>query len=585
MNKPEDTHPTPNTAKVRQTATLVSTVWLVPLLAAIIGAWLLAQNIRTKGPEITLYLDNAEGIEVNTTAVRILNVDVGRVTNIRLRPDQKGVELTARLNKDVEDLMREDTQFWIVKPRIDQNGITGLGTLVSGAYIAFSPGKSEAEKLQFDVAELPPVTAIGQSGIRLHLSGKNSKMLSAGSPVLYENHTVGTVESAKFDPKTQTVNYSIFIQSPNESLITSASQFWLDSGVSVQTDGTGITVNTPPLSALLSGAISFYTPKFIENQQAVKNGDQFKIFNDRRELESQPSARTLYYVAFFDNSVRGLEIGAPVEFKGIRIGRVADVPYFDGTDGLNLLKDGKIPVRLRLEPYLLETNNRREHRQSKEYWEDQIQAALNRGLTASMVSNNLVLGSKMIELSEEASDFPILKPVNEYHGHTVIGTRGGGSLESLQMQVSKLLAKFDALPLEKTVGELNGSLAELKTTLQSAQTMLASANKAMANVDKAVISGEQTLKSADKTMKSVDKLLNNKGIQQMPAELNKTLSELRETLKGVSPQSPVYQDVQATLQSIDRTLKDVKPVVKTLKEQPNALIFNSSTQDPNPKGQ
>lgn len=572
-------------AKVRQTATLVSTVWLIPLLAAIIGAWLLAQNIRTKGPEITLHLDNAEGIEVNTTAVRILNVDVGRVTQIRLKKDQQGVEITARLNKDMEDLMREDTQFWIVKPRIDQNGITGLGTLVSGSYIAFSPGKSETEKYDFKVSELPPVTAIGQSGIRLHLSGKNSKMLSAGSPVLYENHIVGTVESAKFDPKTQTVHYAIFVQSPNESLISSASQFWLDSGVSVKTDGSGISIQTPPLSAILSGAISFVTPKFIENQTPASNGDQFHIFNNRRELESQPSPRTLYYVAFFDQSVRGLEVGAPVEFKGIRIGTVVDVPYFDGADGLNLLEKGKIPVRLRIEPYLLETNNRREHRQSKEYWEDQIQAALNRGLSAAMVSNNLVLGSKMIELSDEKSDAPLLKPAPHYHGHTVIGTQSGGGLESLQTQVSQLLSKFNALPLDKTIGELNGGLAELKTTLQTAQTMLASANQAMSKVDKAVVAGEKTLQSADKTMKSVDKLLNQKDIQQMPAELKQTLRELRETLKGVSPQSPVYQDVQNTLQSIDRTLKEAAPVMKTLKEQPNSLIFNTQSKDPQPKGQ
>lgn len=570
---------TPNQiAKVRHTATLISTVWLIPLLAAIIGAWLLVQNARTKGPEITLLLDNAEGIEVNTTAVRILNVDVGRVTKIRLRDDQKGVEITARLNKDVEDLMREDTQFWIVKPRIDQNGITGLGTLVSGSYIAFSPGTSEKEAHEFKVAELPPVTAIGQNGIRLHLSGKNSKMLSAGSPVLFENHIVGTVESAKFDPKSEAVNYSIFIQSPNESLITSESLFWLDSGVNIRTDGTGISINTPPLSAILSGAISFYTPKFMENQKPVQNGDQFNIYNDRRELESRPSPRTLYYVAFFDDSVRGLEVGAPVEYKGIKIGTVADVPYFDGADGLNLLKDGQIPVRLRIEPYLLETNNRREHRQTKEYWAEQMADALKRGLSATMVSNNLVLGSKMIELSDSASTLPVLKPVGEYHGHTVIGTRGGGSLENLQAQISDLLEKFNNLPLEKTVGELNGSLAELKTTLQSAKTMLASADKAMA-------SGTKALASADKTMSSVDKLLNNKSIQQMPAELNKTLSELRETLKGVSPQSPMYQEVQTTLQSIDRTLQDAKPVMKTLKEKPNALIFNSSAQDPNPKGQ
>lgn len=577
MNKISEEEPS-NLAKVRQTSVLISTVWIIPVLAAIIGIWLLTQNYRSRGPEITLLLDNAEGIEVNTTAVRILSVDVGRITKIRLRKDQKGVELTARLNKDVEDLIREDTQFWIVKPRIDQNGITGLNTLVSGSYIAFSPGKSDVAKNVFEVSDLPPVTAIGQSGIRLYLSGKNNRMLGVGSPVMFENHTVGTVESAKFDPKTQTVNYSVFIQSPNESLITSASQFWLDTGVSIRTDGTGISVNAPPLSALLSGAISFYTPKFIENQKAVSNGDQFNIYNDRRELESQPSPRTLYYVAFFNQSVRGLDIGAPIEYKGIKVGTVADVPYFDGTDGFGLLKDGKIPVRLRLEPYLLETNSSREYRQPKEFWEHEIQRALSHGLTASIVSNNMILGSKMIELSDAKAGSAILRPIAHYHGYTVIGTRTGGSLEELQVQMAKLLEKFNELPLDKTIGSLNDDLMELKNTLKSAQGMLMSTQQTMKNMN-------NTMDTGDKTLKSLNKLINSTDIQEMPVELNKTLRELRTTLKGVSPQSPVYQDVQATLQSIDRTLKDIKPIVKTLKEKPNSLIFRNNIQDPTPKGQ
>ena len=146
MTTPETPAPKPapsiEDARIRNSRTLRSTVWLIPLLAALTGVWLLVQNARSKGPEITLLMDNAEGIEVNTTAVKVLNVEVGRVVNIRLRDDQSGVEITARMNKDVAPLMRKDTQFWVVKPRIDQNGITGLGTLVSGSYIAFTPGKS-----------------------------------------------------------------------------------------------------------------------------------------------------------------------------------------------------------------------------------------------------------------------------------------------------------------------------------------------------------------------------------------------------------------------------------------------------------
>lgn len=555
-------------AQVRQTMTLLSAVWLIPLLAAIIGAWLLAQNLRNKGPEITLLIDNAEGIEVNTTAVRILNVDVGRVTRVRLLPNQKGVELTARLTKDVEDLMREDTQFWIVKPRIDQNGITGLGTLVSGSYLAFQPGVSEKEASEFKVLDLPPVTALGQSGVRLYLSGKNSKMLGVGSPILYESHIVGTVEHAKFNPTTQMVDYTIFIHSPNESLLSSNSQFWLESGIHIRTDGTGVSINTPPLSAILSGAIAFHTPRYhADSQKAVQNGDTFRIFDNRKELESQAGERTLYYVVFFDSSVRGLEIGAPVEYRGMKIGTVADMPYFDESDNLKLFQSGLIPVRLRLEPHLMESgggNQRNVVRESREYWQNEIQAALNRGLTASIANNNLILGSKMIELSDASGNADgVLKPAREYHGHTVIASQSGGGLADLQAQIGKLLNKFNALPLDKTMGELNGSLKELRQTLKSAQTLLASTHQ---------------------TMNSANKLMNKPQTQQIPNEINKSLRELRQTLQGVSPQSPMYQDVQQTLQSIDQTLKDVKPLVDTLKAQPNALIFNSSTQDPTPKG-
>lgn len=532
-----------STAKIRPSKTLVSTVWLIPLVSAIVGVYLLVQNVRERGPEITLYMDNADGIRVDTTTIRILNVEVGRVVKIGLQPGQKGVVLTAKLRKDVEPLMRKDTQFWIVKPRIDQNGVTGLGTLISGSYIAFSAGSADSEKEhEFRVSDLPPTTALGQSGLRLKLSGKNSKMVNVGSPILYENHTVGSVESARFDSKTQTVQYSIFIQSPNESLINANSHFWLESGVSVQLDGGGIKVDSAPLSTVLSGAIAFDSPT--ASGSHAKSGDTFKIYNDRAEIENQPNERTLYYVAFFNNSVRGLDVGAPVIYKGLRIGSVAAVPYFQNDDAAKLFVNSYVPVRIRIDPERIEQGVL----QSKAYWQNTIQAALNRGLVATLGTNNLVLGSKLIELNDDASEKVTLKPHHEYGGDVVIATRGGG-LDDLQAQLNKLLSKFNSLPLDKTIGELNGSLKEL-------QTMLASANKLMAQ----------------------------NSTQNLPAELNKTLIELRQMLRGVSPQSPVYQEVQSTLHSIDRTLKSAQPVIHTLKEQPNALIFNRATKDPIPKG-
>ncbi|OSI08150.1 Paraquat-inducible protein B [Neisseria animaloris] len=542
-NPKNDNQPVP--ARVRKTNVFTSVVWLIPLIALIVGGWLLMKDIRNRGPEVTLLMESADGIEVNNTVVKVLSVEVGRVSRIRLRSDRKGVEVTARLTADAKDMMRKDTQFWVVKPRIDQSGITGLNTLVSGSYIAFTPGNSEETEDVFEVLDIPPIAAIGQSGLRLKLIGANNKMIAVGSPVLYEDFMVGQVESAQFDPKDQTVNYTVFIQSPNDKLVGEHSQFWLQSGINIETTNGGVRVDSAPLSALLSGAISFGTPLDGDKGKPAVNDDTFELYDDRSQIDNLPSSRALYYIAFFKQSVRGLNPGAPVEYKGINIGAVADVPYFAGSDSLKLLQNGWIPVRIRIEPARMEINT---GEQSREYWQNQFQTALKKGLTATISSNNLLTGSKMIELNDQPSSSAKLKPYADYAGNVVIATQNGG-LDNLQAQLGDLLEKFNKLPLDKTVGELNGSLRELKATLKSANALLGK---------------PQT--------------------QNIPQELNRTLKELRQTLQGVSPQSPLYGDVQATLQSIDKTLKEAQPVINTLKEKPNALIFNSNVKDPIPKG-
>ncbi|MCP1772274.1 paraquat-inducible protein B [Neisseria perflava] len=538
-------------ARVKKTNVFTSVVWVIPLIALLAGGWLLMKQIRDTGPKITLLMDSADGIEVNNTVIKVLDVNVGRVTQIKLRDDRKGVEVIAQLNADAKNLMRADTQFWVVKPRIDQSGVTGLGTLLSGSYIAFTPGNSEEEQYRFQVQDIPPIAAIGQSGVRLKLEGDNDRILSAGSPVVYENFMVGQIESAHFDPASRSVHYTVFIQSPNDKLIRSDSRFWLDSGLSIQTNGSGIEVKSAPLPALLSGAISFDSPKNTDST-GVSNEAQFTVYNSRSEVENLPDERSLYYTVFFKQSVHGLSVGAPVEYKGMNIGVVSAVPYFERNGSLKMFADGWVPVRIRIEPSRLENNA---DAQSKSYWQQQLQTAFGKGLTALISSNNLILGSKMIELSDSPSTAPTFKPFSVYGGDTVIATRGS-SLDDLQTQLGKLLEKLNKLQLDKTVDGLNGSLAELKNTL----------------------------KSADKALNSVNALASQPQTRNLPNELNKTLKELRHTLQGISPQSPVYGEAQQTLKNLDKTLQDVQPVINTLKEKPNALIFNSTTKDPIPKG-
>lgn len=535
----------PATARVTRPNSFNSVVWLIPLLALLTCAWLLFQHIRHTGPEITLYMKNADGIEVNNTVIKVLNVTVGKVTAIKLRSDEKGVAITAQLSADVKNMIREDTHFWIVEPRIDQSGITGLNTLVSGSYIAFTPGHSKKIASSFQVADIPPVSAIGQNGLRLRLKGHGQKVLMAGSPVLYGDINVGQIEKAEFDPKDKSVHYQIYINSPNDRLIGSNVQFWLQTGLRIEASGGGVHIDSAPIPALLSGAIVFKEPPAGKGRPVAAN-TEFNLYSSYTELQNHPSQRALYYVVFFRQPVRGLNVGATVEYQGISIGSVVNVPYFARNDSHHLFRNDWIPVRLSIEPSRLEINATP---QDSRLWREEIQTALNQGLTASLESDNLITGNMYIRLGSTAADTPLLRPVRTYQGDTVIASHVGGSVEQIQDQLSDLLNKMNKLPLQRSVNELNTTLAQLKTTLATANRLLAQ----------------------NKT-------------QQLPGELTATLHSLRQTLQGVSPQSPLYGDIQNTLHSIDKTLKNAQPTLRTLKQQPNALIFDHKSHDPLPKG-
>ncbi|MBP6117515.1 MAG: intermembrane transport protein PqiB [Neisseriaceae bacterium] len=522
----------------------ISVVWIIPLIALITGGWLLMNHIKTIGPEVTLRMNSAEGIQVDQTVVKILSVEVGRVTSINLRPGNDGVEVKARLKAGMEEYMRTDTKFWVVKPRIGLEGITGLGTLVSGSYIEFAPGKDAAEQDTFVVSEDPPSMVSNKPGLSLKLSGQDSRMLPVGNPILYRDITVGRIERADFNPKDETINYEIFINKPYDEMIGKNTQFWVLNGFDIQATGAGIKIRSGPITSLINGAISFSSPKEIGKGSTVKNGQEFVLYSDVDKVLQQPSERALYYVAVFEQSIRGLEAGADIQFQGVNIGSVSQVPFFERNDSLNMFHSGKIPVLLRIEPGSMELNA---DEQSQQEWLKRFELAIEQGLTAKLESNSLITGSLFVELSQQPQN-RANRTRQQYHGYTMIPTAASG-LARLEDQIIALLDKLNNLPIEKSMTELNGTLNELKLTLNS-----------------------------------VNKVIDSDETRNLPKQLNQTMRQVETLLKGVSPDAPIYQEAQETIKQINQTLQEVKPVIRTLNEKPNALIFNNKQVDPTPKG-
>lgn len=247
------------TANIKPTKA-ISAIWIIPVVALLIGAWMVYDHISNQGVLINIEFNTAEGLEINKTQIKIKNVVIGKVTDIQLNDDSEKISVGARINNKQSSLLLENSQFWVVKPRIGNQGVSGLDTLLSGAYIEFSPGKNGQEQNQFIGLESPPVTPVGTPGLHITLDNKGDKSFQVGDPILFRGITTGKIEHTFFNAEERIVYYNVFIESPYDKLITNNTRFWQVNGVEVDLSADGIRIETGTVQTLLSGGISFDIP-------------------------------------------------------------------------------------------------------------------------------------------------------------------------------------------------------------------------------------------------------------------------------------------------------------------------------------
>lgn len=529
----------------------LSAVWIVPAIAILAGLWMAYDTWSQKGPSIILTMDTAEGIEANKTVIKVRDVNVGKITQVRLSQDNQSVELVAQLNAKTESLLKEDTQLWVIKPRFDRGSISGLGTLLSGVYIQLQPGTTGKYKNKFQILSMPPVAGKNVPGLRISLVSKGVKALAAGDPVLFQDFPVGRIETVNLDVNKRAINYQLFIAEKYAKLVTENTRFWNSSGFQFKTGLTGITFRTGTLENMVTGGVSFDIPQDLPPGKPVQNFSTFRLYPDQDSINEYGENRHINYLALFHESVRGLSIGAPIEYRGLRIGTVTAVPYNISGNMKRLLREKSIPVLLRFEL------NRIENfvgKQTDKVLSDEIVYGIQHGFSARLKTGNLITGAAYIDL-----DFDDKAKKNQkiatLEGLPIMPTTQGG-LTQIESKVTQLLDKLNNLPVEGA---------------------LQNASNAFANADKLMIK----LKDVAKQLK---KITADPNTQAIPTNLQKTLNDLQKTLEGYSKEAPVYQDLHKTLKNLNELIRDARPVVQTIQQKPNALIFNRSGKDVQPKG-
>ncbi|RKS86927.1 paraquat-inducible protein B [Orbus hercynius] len=525
----------------------ISAIWIIPIITLMIGGWMVYSHFADQGQSITILTANANGIVAGKTVIKSRSVDVGIVESVTLSSDYNQVVIKGQIYKNMAPLVKNDSIFWLVRPQIGKDGVTGLGTLFSGVYIELVSGTdgSTFRNKPFQLSDNPPLFVPNEAGIRVNLTSNLSGTIPRGAPVMFRGFKVGNVENSEFDITSRSMKYQLFIPKPYDTLITQNVRFWKEGGIDFSLSSKGASLDVPSLDVLISGGISFDVPDGVKFGKPVEALTSFTLYKDKNAIQDSQYTEFHPFLLFFTESISGLSEGSPVEYRGIRIGTVKEVPFYNK----DMLEESNvfsytIPVLIYIEPGRLSDVIDLPVDLSNLIIKEQKQ-----GLRASLKSANFFTGALYVDLDfyPDIKDNGNSLPTQKF-GYDIIETVPAG-LSQLQAKLAQALDNFNQLPLDKTVNELNNSLIRIQALLDS-----------------------------------VTAITKSKDMQSLPKDLKQTLDSLNSTLEGIQPGSSMHNQLNEDLKKFENVLNELTPLLNTLNEKSNALIFAApQKQDPQPK--
>jgi paraquat-inducible protein B len=518
----------------------IQLVWLIPIVAAIIGGTLAVRTYLAKGPTITIAFKTGEGLEAGKTKIKYRDVEVGVVQGITISKDLSHVIATAELKKGVTPHLVKDTKFWVVRPRISGGTVTGLGTLMGGSFIGMEVGTSREPQREFRGLETPPVVAMDVPGSRFVLHSAELGSLDIGSPLYFRRIQAGQVVAYDLDKGGVGVTLTVFVAAPYDKFVKANTRFWQASGIDLTMDASGLKLDTQSVVSILLGGIAFQTPEEGGEAPPSSPNTAFTLFANRDVAMKQHDTISQDYLLIFKESVRGLSAGAPVDFRGMTVGEVTgiNVEFDTRKNEINMLVSIRYyPQRLRgraVGPL-----------PSIQLHESLLTRMVENGLRAQLKSGNLLTGQLFIAL-DFFPDAPKAK-VNWDTNPPQFPTTPG-SLAELQATLTQIMKKLEKLPLDEVVADLR----------QTVQTL------------------DATLKSADKMVQRVD--------AEIVPEVRAALEEARKTLgaakQTLSADAPLQQDLREALRELARTAQSIRVLTDYLDRHPESLLRGKQEDKP-----
>ena len=527
--------------RTRKSFTLV---WLVPLVALLIGGWLAVKAISEKGPTITIAFEDANGLEAGKTQIKYKEVEIGKVASIQFSEDASHVIVTAGMTKQAERFLTETTRFWVVRARVSGSEVSGLATLFSGAYIAVDPGQEGKPARHFKGLETAPVVTTDLPGRHFLLKAEELGSIDYGSPVYYRQIKVGEVEGVSLDDAGETVTVQVFVQAPYQQFVRQNTRFWQSSGLDLEINAQGLRVDTQSLVSLMIGGIEFGTLDGDMMKAPAEANAQFRLYDNYSAAQKRQYEETGRYLLYFNQSVRGLSTGAPVEFLGIQIGEVVDINLESGED----IDVSRVAVAIDIELERCGMCSNLEAGAQQE-----LALLVEKGLRAQLKLGNLLTGQLYVALDYYPDEMP--QAVIESDDIPVIPTMSA-DLDGIISNAGRFVARLDKLPIEDIGKNIDRLTRELAQGVNASEV-----KQAVGALDEAM----QTIKiAADRvnasTLPALDSAL---------AKLDKAAGDL-EAL--VDADAPLQHELLRALEELASAARAVRSMADLIERQPESII-------------
>lgn len=540
-------HDLPEAVPRRKPPHTLQLVWLIPIIAALLGGWMAAKAFLDRGPNIEIQFKSAEGIEPGKTRIRHKSVDIGVVKSVKLSADRKAVVVGAEMDRQVaRGFLVEDTKFWVVRPRVAGGQVSGLGTLLAGSFIAADPGKERGEERRFVGLETPPAITSDVPGRAFKVRAEDLGSLDVGSAVYYRGVTAGRVTSIDLAPDGKAIFVGVFVEAPYDRWVNAETRFWNASGVDLTFDAGGLKLQTQSVVTLLLGGISFESRPEHAGLPPAPAQAEFILWSNRGEALKPRESVLEAYVMVFEQSVRGLAIGAPIDFRGVEVGEVRQIDLDFDRERVAF----RTAVTVFLYPERMRSRTRNTNASSR--WNqlssrERIARMVDNGLRGQLKASNLLTGQQFIAL-DFFRNVPKAKLDTAKTPPEIPTTVGG--LAEIQDSIGNIVKKLERVPFDEIARDLRRTMASLDATLKRAEQLL----------------GQLSVK-----------------VDEVAPEIKATLEQARRTLeearKTLATDSPVQGDLRETLNEVTRAAESVRSLTDYLERHPESLLRGRRSQE------